>query len=113
MTPAYLQNQLDQSLQNMNVECVDVYYITIRSRNSDTFPRQSLITGCQLRLIDWKRIVETENQDLRRGNLEWVSCQQGIKGVSFALPDGGCGAHRGWRISRLSLHSTPLQSGDA
>src|SRR6266550_3107551 len=27
MTPAYLQNQLDQSLRNMDVECVDVYYI--------------------------------------------------------------------------------------
>jgi aryl-alcohol dehydrogenase-like predicted oxidoreductase len=27
MTPAYLQNQLDQSLGNMGVECVDVYYI--------------------------------------------------------------------------------------
>ncbi len=27
MTPAYLQNQLEQSLQNMEIECVDVYYI--------------------------------------------------------------------------------------
>ncbi|MEK6283454.1 MAG: aldo/keto reductase [Acidobacteriota bacterium] len=27
MTPAYLQNQLDQSLRNMNLESVDVYYI--------------------------------------------------------------------------------------
>ncbi len=27
MTPAYLQNQLDQSLSNMNLESVDVYYI--------------------------------------------------------------------------------------
>jgi aryl-alcohol dehydrogenase-like predicted oxidoreductase len=27
MTPAYLQNQLDQSLRNMNLDCVDVYYI--------------------------------------------------------------------------------------
>ncbi|HLM24462.1 MAG TPA: aldo/keto reductase [Pyrinomonadaceae bacterium] len=27
MTPAYLQNQLDQSLRNMSIECVDVYYI--------------------------------------------------------------------------------------
>ena len=27
MTPAYLQNQLDQSLRNMELECVDVYYI--------------------------------------------------------------------------------------
>jgi aryl-alcohol dehydrogenase-like predicted oxidoreductase len=27
MTPPYLQNQLDQSLTNMNLECVDVYYI--------------------------------------------------------------------------------------
>lgn len=27
MTPAYLQNQIDQSLQNMNIETIDVYYI--------------------------------------------------------------------------------------
>jgi aryl-alcohol dehydrogenase-like predicted oxidoreductase len=27
MTPAYLQNQLQQSLRNMNLDCVDVYYI--------------------------------------------------------------------------------------
>jgi aryl-alcohol dehydrogenase-like predicted oxidoreductase len=27
MTPAYLQNQLEQSLRNMHLECVDVYYI--------------------------------------------------------------------------------------
>jgi aryl-alcohol dehydrogenase-like predicted oxidoreductase len=27
MTPDYLQNQLDQSLQNMRLDCVDVYYL--------------------------------------------------------------------------------------
>jgi aryl-alcohol dehydrogenase-like predicted oxidoreductase len=27
MTPAYLQHQLEQSLQNMNIDCVDVYYV--------------------------------------------------------------------------------------
>ena len=27
MTPTYLQNQLEQSLRNMNLDCVDVYYI--------------------------------------------------------------------------------------
>ena len=27
MTPAYLQSQLDQSLRNMRIECVDVYYV--------------------------------------------------------------------------------------
>ena len=27
MTPRYLENQLEQSLRNMNLECVDVYYI--------------------------------------------------------------------------------------
>lgn len=27
MTPSYLQNQLQQSLRNMNLDCVDVYYI--------------------------------------------------------------------------------------
>src|ERR1044072_5195600 len=27
MTPAYLQNQLDQSLRNMGLDCVNVYYV--------------------------------------------------------------------------------------
>lgn len=27
MTPAYLQNQLEQSLANMSLDCIDVYYI--------------------------------------------------------------------------------------
>ena len=27
MTPAYLENQIDQSLRNMNIETIDVYYI--------------------------------------------------------------------------------------
>lgn len=27
MTPAYLQHQLDQSLRNLELECIDVYYI--------------------------------------------------------------------------------------
>lgn len=27
MTPRYLENQLEQSLRNMNVDCVDVYYV--------------------------------------------------------------------------------------
>jgi aryl-alcohol dehydrogenase-like predicted oxidoreductase len=27
MTPAYLENQLEQSLRNLQVECVDVYYV--------------------------------------------------------------------------------------
>ena len=27
MTPRYLQNQLDQSLANLRIECVDVYYV--------------------------------------------------------------------------------------
>jgi aryl-alcohol dehydrogenase-like predicted oxidoreductase len=27
MTPAYVQNQLDQSLRNMELDCIDVYYI--------------------------------------------------------------------------------------
>ena len=27
MTPAYLQNQLDQSLKNLGLSCIDVYYI--------------------------------------------------------------------------------------
>lgn len=36
MTPGYLQNQLDQSLRNLNLECVDVYYIHNPESQVDT-----------------------------------------------------------------------------
>lgn len=45
MTPRYLENQLEQSLRNMNLDCVDVYYVhnpesQLGSVSSDEFWRR-------------------------------------------------------------------------
>lgn len=38
MTPEFLQNQLDQSLRNLGLECVDVYYIHNPESQLDSIP---------------------------------------------------------------------------
>jgi len=43
MTPAYLQNQLDQSLGNLGLSCIDVYYIHNPNHSSAPFPRRVLL----------------------------------------------------------------------
>ena len=43
MTPAYLQNQLDQSLKNLDVSTVDVYYIHNPESQLASFPKPSFI----------------------------------------------------------------------
>ena len=40
MTPSYLQNQLDQSLRNMDLETVDVYYVHNPESQLDHVPEQ-------------------------------------------------------------------------
>ncbi|HEU4833014.1 MAG TPA: aldo/keto reductase, partial [Pyrinomonadaceae bacterium] len=40
MTPSYLQSQLDQSLRNMGIECVDVYYIHTPESQLQYVPEQ-------------------------------------------------------------------------
>jgi aryl-alcohol dehydrogenase-like predicted oxidoreductase len=44
MTPAYLQNQLDQSLANMGLSCVDVYYIHNPESQLSTVSREEFET---------------------------------------------------------------------
>lgn len=47
MTPSYLQNQLDQSLANMNLECVDVYYVHNPESQLDHVPEDEFYARLQ------------------------------------------------------------------
>ena len=50
MTPRYLDNQLQQSLRNMNLDCVDVYYV----HNPES----------QLSAVSPERVLETDARRL-------------------------------------------------
>ena len=64
MTPAYLQNQLEQSLRNMGIDCVDVYYI----HNPESQLGQVTETEFYYRLRQAFERLE-ENRSL--GKLQW------------------------------------------
>ena len=57
MTPAYLQHQLDQSLKNMDLECVDVYYIHNPESQLDSVSEREFYTrlGAAFELLEQKR----------------------------------------------------------
>ena len=72
MTPAYLQNQLDQSLSNMGVESVDVYYIhnpesQLECSDSEFFHRLRLA----FELLELNR--ELGKLNIWCSNGEWIS----------------------------------------
>ena len=48
MTPSYLQNQLDQSLRNMDLECVDVYYVHNPESQLDHVPETEFYNRLRL-----------------------------------------------------------------
>ena len=54
MTPAYLQNQLDQSLRIMGLECVDVYYIHNPESQLGSVPEAEFYERLRLAFRDWK-----------------------------------------------------------
>jgi aryl-alcohol dehydrogenase-like predicted oxidoreductase len=43
MTPAYLQHQLDTSLHNLGLECVDIYYVHNPETQLDEVPRVEFV----------------------------------------------------------------------
>ena len=105
MTPAYLQNQLEQSLQNMNVECADVYYIhNLESQlghisESEFYYRLSAAFD---RLEANRREGKLKTYGVATWNGFRVSRNQGYHSLGRMVD----AAHRGWRISRLSFHPT-------
>jgi aryl-alcohol dehydrogenase-like predicted oxidoreductase len=83
MTPAYLQNQLEQSLRNMKVECVDVYYIHNPESQLQYIPEQEFYKRLKL-------AFERLEENRRRGKLAHygVATWNG-----FRLPPTSSGYH--------------------
>ena len=84
MTPSYLQNQPDQSLRNMDLECVDVYYI----HNPESQLGHVSESEFYERLgLAFERLEENRKQGKLtywRGNMEWFSCSPGFRWSSLA-----------------------------
>ena len=59
MTPSYLQSQLDQSLRNMGLECVDVYYIHNPESQLGYVPESEFYSRLQLA---FERLEENRRQ---------------------------------------------------
>jgi aryl-alcohol dehydrogenase-like predicted oxidoreductase len=83
MTPAYLQNQLQQSLRNMDLECVDVYYI----HNPESQLGQVSATEFESRL---RAAFESLEKSRAQGQLKFygVATWNG-----FRVPAGSSGYH--------------------
>jgi aryl-alcohol dehydrogenase-like predicted oxidoreductase len=80
MTPAYLQSQLDQSLRNMKLECVDVYYIHNPESQLQFVSEQEFYTRLKL-------AFERLEQNRKDGKLRFygVATWNGFR----AAPDSG------------------------
>ena len=84
MTPSYLQNQPDQSLRNMDLECVDVYYIHNPESQLGHVSSRSFMNGWGLRLNGRRKSQAGQARVLWRGNVEWFSCSPGFRWSSLA-----------------------------
>ena len=92
MTPAYLQNQLDQSLKNLGLECIDVYYIhnpesQVGSISDDEFYKRL------------QRAFELLESNIKAGKIKMygVATWNG-----FRQPLGSPGAHSLLKMVRLA-----------
>ncbi len=64
MTPAYLQHQLDASLRNLGLECVDVYYLHNPETQLDEVPRAEF-----LRRV--RSAFQALEQNVADGTIRW------------------------------------------
>ena len=70
MTPGYLENQLAQSLRNMNLDCVDVYYVHNPESQLGVSHRTSSGSVCAPLSSFWKKSPVTDESKVtawRRG----------------------------------------------
>jgi hypothetical protein len=86
MTPSYLQNQLDQSLRNMGVECVDVYYIHNPESQLGHVSESEFYNRLGSRLNVSRESPAGQAGVLWCGNVEWFSGRAGFRRASFARP---------------------------
>lgn len=110
MTPSYLQNQLDQSLRNMDIETVDVYYIHNPESQLDHVSHGEFYH--RLRLA-FERLEENRKQGKLQfyGIATWNGFRQPagsgkhhslVKMIEVARAVGG--EHHGFRFIQLPLN---------
>jgi aryl-alcohol dehydrogenase-like predicted oxidoreductase len=110
MTPSYLQNQLDQSLRNMDIETVDVYYIHNPESQLDHVSHGEFYH--RLRLA-FERLEENRKQGKLQfyGIATWNGFRQPagsgkhhslVKMIEVAREVGG--EHHGFRFIQLPLN---------
>src|SRR5437660_225618 len=92
MTPSYLQNQLEQSLRNMNLDCVDVYYVHNPESQLGSVSEEEFYA--RLRVA-----FESLEQSLARGRLKFygVATWNG-----FRVPAGSRGYHSLSRMAAIA-----------
>ena len=83
VTPSYLQNQLEQSLRNMNLDCVDVYYVHNPESQLGSVPEEEFYARL-------RAAFESLEQSRARGQLKFygVATWNG-----FRVPAGSSGYH--------------------
>jgi aryl-alcohol dehydrogenase-like predicted oxidoreductase len=89
MTPSYLQSQLDQSLRNMGLEDVDVYYIHNPESQLPYVSEQEFYARLQQafeRLEENRRQGKLAHYGVR--DVEWVSAAAEFGPASFTRADG-------------------------
>ena len=114
MTPAYLQNQLEQSLRNMNIDCVDVYYVHNPESQLGSVSEEEFYSRL-------RAAFERLEQNIAQGKIKMygVATWNGFRvppevaRVSFIAAHGGTGPGGRGRVAWFSFYSASLQSGDA
>ncbi len=110
MTPRYLAHQVAQSLRNMSLETIDVYYVHNPETQLQVVAREEF----DARLRAAFEQLERERADgspalLRRGDLERLPREGRHARTPPARTHVGAGARGGRRRARLPLRAAPLQ----
>jgi aryl-alcohol dehydrogenase-like predicted oxidoreductase len=70
MTPAYIQSQVDKSLQNFGVDCIDLYYLHNPEMQLDEIPREDFLYRLDQAFEELERLVK-EGKIRAYGTATW------------------------------------------
>ena len=113
MAPRYLAHQLDQSLRNLRLETVDVYYIHNPESQFAAVSREEFYVRLRAAFEFLESACRTGGLDVWHGNMERISRCAGQSGVSFTRTSRRDSA--GSRRCRPSFpgRSVAIECGDA
>ncbi len=110
MTPAYLQSQIDQSLHNMNIETIDVYYIHNPESQVGRVPRDEFENRLRLAFerLEQNRV---EGKIKHYGVATWNGFRTGQNQAGYhslekmvEIANEIAGANHGFRFIQLPLN---------